>query len=349
MRSLRTVLARARRSTTAGLLIGLLVLSAHDVRAQTEVRFGSVGGLTDAGLYLAEELGYFKDAGLAVSMKRMPNAPGLLAALATDQLDVAGIAITPGLFSAISQGIGIRVVGDKQSYRPGFAATRMVVRPDLAGRTHEETIRALRGKKVAISSRAATGFANVGSILASADVKLTEVSITQLAYPSMVAALTSGAVDAAYIIEPFLSESLRRKVGVEVEISNVGHLGTAAASRAGAPLVYSEKFAQDRRVAQAFMEAYMRGVRVYNDAFAKGKDKDRVIEIMARHSGVSADTIRNSFPAGLDPDQGVNLATFQELQAFFIEHKLLAAPADLAKLIDTSFADAALKKLGKYD
>ena len=65
-------------------------------RAETVVRFGSVGGLTDAGLYLADDQGYFAAAGLGVQMLRMPNAPSLLTALATGQLDVAGISVTPG-------------------------------------------------------------------------------------------------------------------------------------------------------------------------------------------------------------------------------------------------------------
>ena len=43
-------------------------------RADSVVRFGSVGGLTDAGLYLADDQGYFSAAGVGVRMLRMPRS-----------------------------------------------------------------------------------------------------------------------------------------------------------------------------------------------------------------------------------------------------------------------------------
>lgn len=54
------------------------------IQAQEVVRFGSVGGLTDAGVYLADELGYFEEVGIEVEMKRMSNAPTLITSIATD-------------------------------------------------------------------------------------------------------------------------------------------------------------------------------------------------------------------------------------------------------------------------
>ena len=65
-----------RRNALAAGLAAPFVL-AHPARAAAAVRFGSVGGLTDAGLYLADDQGYFAAAGLAVKMLRMPNAPAL--------------------------------------------------------------------------------------------------------------------------------------------------------------------------------------------------------------------------------------------------------------------------------
>jgi NitT/TauT family transport system substrate-binding protein len=331
----------------ASLLALVAVVAATQTgTAQTVVRFGSVGGLTDAGLYIAEEMGFFKEAGLTVQMKRMANAPTLVTALATDQLDVAGIAITPGLFTSIQQGMGLRIVGDKQSFRPGFAATRLVVPPEAVKGSKEDAIKALKGKTVAITARASSTFANLESMLRDNGMSVADVKITQLAYPSMIAALSSGAVDAAYLIEPFLSDAIRRKVAVDV--SNVGHRGSPGANRLSVPIVYSEKFAQNRAAGEAFMLAYVKGVRVYNDAFAKDKDKDKVIDIMARHSGVAVDVVRNSYPGGLDPDQIVHPASMEEMQKFFVEQKLMTTPVDISKLVDTSFAEAAVKKLGKY-
>src|SRR5665213_809229 len=81
----------------------------------TPVRYASVGGTTDAGIYIAEDFGFFKDAGIALHYQRLDSAAALLGAIATGHIDVAGISLTPGLFAAQSRNIGLRVVGDKES------------------------------------------------------------------------------------------------------------------------------------------------------------------------------------------------------------------------------------------
>lgn len=334
------------RSCFVGALLFVSPFYPVKAHAQTQIVFASVGGLTDAGLYLAEEMGYFREAGLTVQMKRIANAPTILTSVATSQIDVAGASITPGMFTAGPQGIKLRVVGDKQSVRPGFAATRLVVGSALSADKPAQMIHALRGKNIAISARAGSSFYNVAALLRENEVPLAEVKIKELSYPNMVAALTTGAIDAAYIIEPFLSEVTRK--GIATDVSNPGDLAGDGPARINVPLVYSEKFAANRPAAEAFMLAYMKGVRVYNDAFLKKIDYEKVVGILARHSGVEIDTVRSSNPAGLDPNQEINLDSFNAIQAFFVEQGLMQAPAPLGDLIDTSFARAAVEKLGRY-
>jgi ABC-type nitrate/sulfonate/bicarbonate transport system substrate-binding protein len=63
-----------RRHVLGGGMAAPFILSGR-ARADSVVRFGSVGGLTDAGVYLADDQGYFSAAGIVVRMLRMPNAP----------------------------------------------------------------------------------------------------------------------------------------------------------------------------------------------------------------------------------------------------------------------------------
>ena len=334
--------------TLAAVLAGLaaLAVGAIPALAQTPVRFASVGGLTDAGLYLAEDLGYFKEAGVSVSMKRMANAPDLVTALATDQLDVAGMAITPGLFAAAQQGIAIRIVGDKQSIAPGVAATRLTARTDIAKGSSSETIKSLKGRSIAVSARASSSYYHVVQLLGAQGIKLEDVKIVQLAYPQMIPALTGKAVEAAYLIEPFLSKAIHDKL--VVDIGHAGDHNTSGQAWTSVPLVYSEKFAANRKAAQAFMTAYMKGVRVYNDAFVKGIGKDKAVEIMAKHSGMPKEVIAGSFPSGLDPNQEISIDALRQMMQFFIEQKLMTGSVDFDKLVDMSFAKASIAELGRY-
>jgi len=345
MRGLALAMTRRKFDFIAACVVPLALLS-QAAAANEVVRFGSLGGLTDAGVYLADELGFFKEEGITLKTMRMANAPALVTSLATDQLDVSGLALTPGLFAAQRQGIALRLVGDKQSFRPGFAATRLLVRTDLLKATPKESIQGLRGKIVAVSAKGSTSYANAIGMLKEAGVDPSEVKWKELKFGSMATALTSRAIDGAYIIEPFLTKMIMGGIGKDV--SNVGKLGEKGASRLAVPIVYSETFARKRKAAQGFMNAYMRGVRVYNDAVIKGKDKEKVYEILARRAGVDVKIVRNAFPAGLDPDQEVNLETIKEIEQFYIDQGFLKEKADLSKLVDTSFAEAAVKKFGHY-
>ena len=317
-------------------------------RADPVVRFGSVGGLTDAGVYLADDQGYFSAAGVGVRMLRMPNAPSLLTALATGQLDVAGISVTPGLFSAITQGVQIRIVGDKQSVRPGFSATRLVVRKNFPSGTEAVQVAALKGKAVAISSKAASVAMVLGNYLAGFGMTPADIRVVELPYPSMVPALGSGAVDAAVVLEPFLSEALQMGVARQVNDLVAASGGTAAEASTSVPLVYSEGFARNRAAAQGFMDAYLRGVRLYNDAFAHGIGKEKIIGILAARARLDAGVIRNGFPAGLDPNGKVSVRFLRQCQDFFIQKHFLQAPIDLKQLVDPSFADSTVARLGEY-
>ncbi len=153
-----------------------------------------------------------------------------------------------------------------------------------------------------------------------------------------------GAVDGALSIDPFLSRALQTKLAVVVSdlIEFVPDGGSIV------PLVYSEKFAADKTMATNFMKAYVRGVRVYNDAISKGLDKDKVIDIIAKAANVPSPVIRDGFPAGLDPNQRLNKSFLASVQNFYIAQKLFEKHADIDRMVNASFADAAVKELGEY-
>ena len=85
-----------------------------------------------------------------------------------------------------------------------------------------------------------------------------------------------------------------------------------------------------------------------NDAFVKGRDKEKVIGIIARHAGIEPALVRDGFLPALDPDQQLNKDFLKTVQAFFIANDMLKAPADIDRLVDPSFAAAAVATLGPY-
>jgi NitT/TauT family transport system substrate-binding protein len=335
------------------LLLGVLVIAgcggpatgSADEGGVTTVRFGSVGGLTDAGLYLADEFGYFSDAGLSVEFSRMDSGPALSNAIATGQLDVAGISVTPGLYSAFSQSIDMKLVGDKQSLRTGFSATRMVARKDFLGADTAATLANLRGKTIAVSAKASAAYMLLRDLLVKHGLGLDDVRVTELSYGNMASALSSKAVDAAIMLEPFLAQALAAgDVGLVSDLLEV--LPPEGVTLV--PLVYGADFLGNREAAESFMEAYMKGVRKYNDAFSKDVDRQRVIDIIAERAKIDPAIVAQASPGGLDPDQEVGTEYLSLLQDFFADQGLLREKIEVSEMIDPSFAEAAVKKLGEY-
>ena len=120
-------MAKAAVSSLAAILAAsatLFGISAGDAAELKPVRFGTQVATSNAGLYLAQELGYFKDEGVDLQLVVMTDPPALIAALATGQLEAGGISVTPGLFSAVEQGINLKVVGDKRQWRAYLARKR---------------------------------------------------------------------------------------------------------------------------------------------------------------------------------------------------------------------------------
>lgn len=311
----------------------------------TVIQFSSVGGITDAPLYLAEEYGLFAAVGLKVERQRMNSAPSLMTAVATGQIDAAGISITPGLYSSVQQGVHMRIVGDKQSLSPGVSATRLVIRTDLSTGSEASDMKVLKGKKIAVSAKASSVYMLLERLLKKHGMTFADVQVVELSYPNMMPALASKAIDAAIDLEPFMSQALQGDV-----VKVVSDL-TEFVPEHGAvivPIVYSEEFARKTKLANAFMKAYMQGARLYNDAIIKGKDKKKAIEVIARYAKLKPEIIRDSFPAGIDPNQRVSEAFLDELQTFFVKEKFLRDTIDVKKIVDLSFADAAVKELGAY-
>lgn len=336
----------SRRQVLVGGLAAAQIAATRTARAADTIpiRYASVGGTTDAGLYIAEDYGFFKDAGIAFTYRRLESAAALLAAVATDQIDVAGVSLTPGLFTSIQQGINIRVVGDKQSMLPHFAATQFVARSALVADSTAKTLDNLRGRTVSVSGRTSASYFLLGSLLKKYGMSTSDVKIVELAYASTLPALTNGAIDGAVELEPYLSNILRTSA-----VKGVSDFIEALPPRASiVPIVYSEKLVANRKAGEAFMVAYMKAVRVYNDAFLKGTDKDRVIDIIAKRTNFDPEIIRGSNPTGIEPNQEVNPLFLDEVQRFYVEQRFIQATVDVKTLVDPSFAAAAVRTLGRY-
>ena len=72
-----------------------------------------------APLYLADELGFFRDVGLALDVQPLTETTQLIPLLAAGQIDVTFAGATPAMLNAVAQGARTRIVAARDIAVPG--------------------------------------------------------------------------------------------------------------------------------------------------------------------------------------------------------------------------------------
>ena len=331
-----------RRTALAGALLATLPAGA---RAADTVKVSVYQSVSDAGIYIASDKGYFREQGIALDLVQLDSVASVVTALASGQVDVAGGAPSAAIYNAVRQGIGIRVVADKGSMRKGGGYICLVVRKGLEDQI--KSVADLKGRKVAWSG-IGVGTTNEPALehmLKQGNLRDSDLVLQNLTFGDSLAALASGSVDAAYLIEPLVQSAEQKGIG---KLFMTGD--RMYPDQQVAVLLYGAAFATARAdVARRFMVAYLKGVRDYNDAFVKNRDREAIVAILTRNTTVKTAALydRMVMP-GLDPDGGVNVAGMTEDMNWFLAKGYLKQPVDVAKAVDPSFAEAAVKQLGKY-
>ena len=96
-----------------------------------------------------------------------------------------------------------------------------------------------------------------------------------------------------------------------------------------------------------FMVAYLRGARDYTDAFSKGLGREEVIAVFMKHiQGVDRPLYDQMAMPGINPNGRVNQASVEEDLRAYVATGAVKVAADVSRVIDNSFADAAVRALG---
>lgn len=315
--------------------------------APAPVRVGLMLSASDAGYFIGLEQGYFAEQGIALEIVPIQAAVNMLAPLAAGQIDAGGTALTPGFLNAIARDVQIKVVADKGTTAPGHGFEGLVIRRDLWDSGAVQGPADLRGRKVALPSAGSAAQAALERAMGTVGLSSRDVDITPLPFPDMEAAFAGQSIDAAIIIEPFLTRVVDREVAHLWARDDMYYPNHQLAV-----VLYSQLFAQGQTdVARRAMVAYLRGVRDYNDAFVKGDPAKRAAAVAAlvKHTPVKDAALydRMVMP-GLDPDGKVNVESLAADQEFFMATGYQQQRVEMSVLVDPQFAAYAVQVLGPY-
>src|SRR5215813_13192413 len=89
-------------------------------QAPEQVKVGLTNVSSDVGIFIADQKGYFREEGIAVTTTAFPSAAKMIAPLGTGELDAGGGTVAAGLYNAVERGINIKIVADKASNQEGY-------------------------------------------------------------------------------------------------------------------------------------------------------------------------------------------------------------------------------------
>jgi len=220
---------------------------------ETTLRVSTIPIIDTAPLHIAIAKGFFKDEKLTVDTT--PTAGGAvgLPALAAGAVQVA-FSNSVSIAIGASQDLGFKIIaaGSFTGAEPPDLAG-IVAKPDSKIATGKD----LEGKKLAVNTRA-----NVIWLYANAWVEATggnpkSVTYLEVPFPQMLDALAGGQVDAAFIVDPFLSAGLSSG---NVKLVGWPYNKVQKSIPIGMYAATEEYIAKNPDVIRAFVKAYNRGV-----------------------------------------------------------------------------------------
>jgi NitT/TauT family transport system substrate-binding protein len=330
----------------AGLLGAAHAEGAKPARAPlsppVKVVVGTIGSASDVGFFIAADRGYFTAEGLDVHLEFLGSAAKMVPALATNDIQVASGGLNAGLVNAIDRDIPLRIVADKGTLRPGSGYQALLIRKDVAPKVKD--FKDLKGLKIATSG----GLRTIDAIIVRNAVErggltLKDVEVVDLAFPEMVTALAKGAIDAALMIEPFVTTALDQGSAVRWKSAD-----EVAPNLQIAAVYYGPKFmAEQPEAAKRFMVAYVRAVRDYNDEMLNKKNPDAVIAVLTKNTRIKDPAIyKKIVPPYIGPNAEMSAASMKTAVDEWSSRGLVGK-VDVAKLMDDQYLRYAWDQLGR--
>ena len=329
-----------RRRAALALLTAAIATPA---RAAAPIRLGLLRTASPAPFYIAQNRGWFAEAGVPVEFKFFEAAQPIAAAAVSGDTDIGVTALTGGFFALAGKG-ELKVIGGGLHEQKGFDLTAVLVSKQAfdGGLT---SLDKLGGHSFGITQFGSSFHYMLGQLAAEQKFDLKSMSLRPLQQvPNMVSAVRSGQVDATMAIA-----SMARPLEASGEAKIIGWVGDhipyqITALFASAAMV--DKRADDLR---AFCKVYQRGVAAYRAAFLRrdaagmpifDAETDAAITDITKFVFIGDPAAATKIKAGLgwyDEGAALDVADVRLQLAWFSAQGMVKGEIDPAAIIDTRF------------
>jgi NitT/TauT family transport system substrate-binding protein len=287
-------------------LAGLLSLTVGGIAHADEPLKARIGVLrlsSSAPVFIAQDKGYFKEAGLDIELKFFDAAQPIAVATASGDVDFGITAFTAGLYNLAGKGT-LKVIGGMSRERAGYPLIGYFA-SNSAYAAGLKTPKDLAGKRIAVTQTGSSFHYSLGLLADKYGFKLADLKVLPLQSLSNAAAALKGeTVDAA-----LLPVSTARKLMDDGGAKLLGWVGDETPWQLGAVFA-SSKALGNKPLVTKLLGALARADREYHDVIlasikdgkAQVNDKTKpLLEIIAKYTNLPVERVVGNC-AYIDPD-----------------------------------------------
>ena len=160
-----------------------------------EVTIGYLPSDHDAALFVADAQGKYAENGINTKLVQFNNGGDLMTAMASGDVDVGYVGITPVL-SSIAKGVPVKVISAAQTEGSGIV---------VAKDSGISSVSDLAGKKIATPGEASIQHMLLTYYLGQNGMDIKDLKVSAMKVPSMNDALKTGKIDGMITFEPYVS------------------------------------------------------------------------------------------------------------------------------------------------
>jgi len=284
------------RAFTRRVMIGLLAVAALGTARADETLKAKVGVLrlsSSAPVFIAQDKGYFRDAGIEIELRFFDAAQPIAVATTSGDIDIGITAFTAGLYNLAGKGT-LKVIGGMSREKAGYPLIGYFA-SNQAYANGLKTPKDLAGKRVAVTQTGSSFHYSLGLLADKYGFKLSDVKIVPLQSLSNAAAALKGeTVDAA-----LLPVSTARKLIDDGGAKLLGWVGDETPWQLGA-IFASPKTLTNKPLVTKLLAALARADREYHDVIlASIKDGKAditdttkpLLEIIAKYTNLPVEQV----------------------------------------------------------
>jgi NitT/TauT family transport system substrate-binding protein len=288
------------------LFAAALALAAAGVARADEALKARVGVLrlsSSAPVFIAQDKGYFRDAGLEIELKFFDAAQPIAVATTSGDIDFGITAFTAGLYNLAGKGT-LKVIGGMSREKAGYPLIGYFA-SNNAYASGLKTPRDLAGKRIAVTQVGSSFHYSLGLLADKYGFKLADVKVLPMQSLSNAAAALKGeTVDAA-----LLPVSTARKLIDDGGAKLLGWVGDETPWQLGAVFA-SPKMLANKPLVTKLLGALERADREYHDVILRAVRDGKapvneatrpMLEIIAKYTNLGLEQVVGNC-AYIDPD-----------------------------------------------